>query len=162
MTTADRMAVLEHGVVQQVGTPMELYDEPVNAFVAGFVGTTNLLAGSARLFADGSVAVDVQGLGTIRLSESAGGFMRGPVTVALRPGAFVLGSRRAVRDARMAWAEGVVEAAEFLGETTRYRVRAGDHALAIDEPHRIGQGRFAPGEEVVVGLDGSQARLMPP
>ena len=53
MTTADRMAVLEHGVVQQVGTPMELYDEPANAFVAGFVGTTNLVPGSARLFADG-------------------------------------------------------------------------------------------------------------
>jgi iron(III) transport system ATP-binding protein len=162
MTTADRMAVLEHGVVQQVGTPMELYDEPANAFVAGFVGTTNLLPGSARLFADGSVAVELEGLGTIRLSEAAGGFMRGPVTVALRPGAFVLGSRRAVRDARMAWAEGVVEAAEFLGETTRYRVKAAGHALAIDEPHRIGQGRFAPGEEVVVGVDGSQARLMPP
>jgi iron(III) transport system ATP-binding protein len=161
MTTADRMAVLEHGVVQQVGTPMELYDEPANAFVAGFVGTTNLLPGSARLFADGSVAVELDGLGTIRLSEAAGGFMRGPVTVALRPGAFVLGSRRAVRDARLAWTEGVVQAAEFLGEYTRYRVQAGGQVLSIDEPHRIGQGRFAPGAEVVVGVDGTQARLMP-
>jgi iron(III) transport system ATP-binding protein len=34
MTTADRMAVLDQGVVQQVGTPAALYDEPVNAFVA--------------------------------------------------------------------------------------------------------------------------------
>jgi hypothetical protein len=34
--------------------------------------------------------------------------------------------------------------------------------LSVDEVHRIGQGRFAPGEEVVVGVDGTQARLMPP
>ena len=36
MTTADRMAVLDQGVVQQVGTPTEIYDFPVNGFVAGF------------------------------------------------------------------------------------------------------------------------------
>jgi iron(III) transport system ATP-binding protein len=48
MTTADRMAVLDQGVVQQVGTPATLYDEPVNAFVAHFVGTMNLLPARVR------------------------------------------------------------------------------------------------------------------
>jgi iron(III) transport system ATP-binding protein len=48
MTTADRMAVLDKGVVQQVGAPATLYDYPVNAFVAGFVGTMNLLPGRVR------------------------------------------------------------------------------------------------------------------
>jgi len=43
MTTADRMAVLEAGVLQQVGTPRDLFDAPVNRFVAEFVGSTNLL-----------------------------------------------------------------------------------------------------------------------
>ena len=45
MTTADRMAVLDHGIVQQVGTPVQLFDFPVNRFVASFVGTMNMLAG---------------------------------------------------------------------------------------------------------------------
>ena len=45
MTTADRMAVLDHGVVQQVGTPAQLYDFPANRFVASFVGTMNMLLG---------------------------------------------------------------------------------------------------------------------
>jgi iron(III) transport system ATP-binding protein len=53
-----------------------------------------------------------------------------------------------------------VEAAEFLGETTRYRVRAAEQVLWVDEPRRIGQGKFAPGAEVGVGLDPTQARLM--
>jgi iron(III) transport system ATP-binding protein len=161
MTTADRMAVLEQGVLQQVGTPMQLYDEPANAFVAGFVGTTNLLPGSARLYADGRIAVDLEGLTTLRLPESAGRFVRGAVTVSMRPGALLLASRQIARDARLAWVEGVVEAAEFLGETTRYRVRVGARALFADEPHRLGQGKFASGDEVCVGLDATQARLMP-
>ncbi|NLD54984.1 MAG: ABC transporter ATP-binding protein, partial [Burkholderiaceae bacterium] len=45
MTTADRMAVLDRGILQQTGTPAELYDYPVNRFVAGFVGTMNMLDG---------------------------------------------------------------------------------------------------------------------
>lgn len=45
-TTADRMAVLNEGVIQQIGTPMNLYDQPANQFVANFLGTANLLEGT--------------------------------------------------------------------------------------------------------------------
>ena len=47
MTMGDRVAVMRHGVLQQVGTPRSLYDDPVNAFVAGFIGSPamNLLEG---------------------------------------------------------------------------------------------------------------------
>ena len=51
---ADRIAVLDRGQVQQTGTPREVYDRPVNAFVAGFVGENNLLP--LRLPADGARA----------------------------------------------------------------------------------------------------------
>src|SRR5690554_6378527 len=44
-TTADRMAVLDGGVIQQIGSPQELYDNPANSFVAGFLGTANILEG---------------------------------------------------------------------------------------------------------------------
>ena len=43
LTMCDRIAVLDHGVVQQVGTPLELFDAPANRFVAEFVGTVNFL-----------------------------------------------------------------------------------------------------------------------
>ena len=47
MTMADRIVVLKEGVIEQVGTPLELYDRPRNAFVAGFIGSPsmNLLSG---------------------------------------------------------------------------------------------------------------------
>lgn len=48
-TTSDRMAVLDGGVIQQVGTPQELYDRPVNRFVTRFRGTANILEGTVEL-----------------------------------------------------------------------------------------------------------------
>ena len=47
MTLADRVVIMNHGVVQQVGTPVEIYDRPANAFVAGFIGNPamNLIEG---------------------------------------------------------------------------------------------------------------------
>ena len=48
MTLADRVVVMEQGIVQQVGTPTEIYDKPANAFVAGFIGNPamNLIKGT--------------------------------------------------------------------------------------------------------------------
>jgi len=63
MTIADRLAVLDQGVIQQVGTPRELYDAPVNRFVAGFVGSINLYAGHVQTGAAGTSTVEVDGLG---------------------------------------------------------------------------------------------------
>ena len=51
LTMADRLVVMSHGKVQQIGTQRELYEQPANAFVAGFVGRTNFLHG--RLEAPG-------------------------------------------------------------------------------------------------------------
>ncbi|POX36631.1 spermidine/putrescine ABC transporter ATP-binding protein [Streptomyces sp. Ru73] len=47
LTMSDRVAVLDGGRIEQVGAPLEIYDRPATAFVAGFVGTTNLLRGEA-------------------------------------------------------------------------------------------------------------------
>src|SRR5204863_5667850 len=45
LTMSDRIAVFNHGRVEQVGSPSEIYERPVSAFVAGFVGVSNLISG---------------------------------------------------------------------------------------------------------------------
>jgi putative spermidine/putrescine transport system ATP-binding protein len=55
LTMADRVAVFHDGAVAQVGTPDEIYERPASAFVAGFVGTSNLLTGSAAVELLGAV-----------------------------------------------------------------------------------------------------------
>jgi putative spermidine/putrescine transport system ATP-binding protein len=56
LTMSDRLAVFNHGRVEQVGTPAEVYESPNNAFVAGFVGTSNLIAGDLALRITGNAA----------------------------------------------------------------------------------------------------------
>ena len=56
MVTSDRIAVMNAGRVEQVGTPVEIYERPATAFVAGFIGRTNLLRGGVG--ADGRVACE--------------------------------------------------------------------------------------------------------
>lgn len=64
MTMADRIAVMDHGVLQQVGTPLEIYNNPANLFVARFIGSPgmNLLPGRPVETADG-LAIDLGPLG---------------------------------------------------------------------------------------------------
>ena len=68
MTLADRVAVMKHGVIQQLGTPDEIYNDPDNLFVAGFIGSPamNLVHGSVR---DGHFITE----NGVRLSEIASG-----------------------------------------------------------------------------------------
>ncbi|MYW00669.1 sn-glycerol-3-phosphate ABC transporter ATP-binding protein UgpC [Streptomyces sp. SID3343] len=61
MTLGDRVAVMKKGVLQQVAAPQELYDHPVNLFVAGFIGSPamNLMTGTLRRDDDGTTSVEV-------------------------------------------------------------------------------------------------------
>ena len=160
MTTADRMAVLDKGVVQQVGAPSTLYDYPVNAFVANFVGTMNLLPGQVRARSAQTLTLDVDGVGDLHfplLSEAPEGDR---LMVSFRPHSLRVDVADAARDARFVWMPGTVEASEFLGEFTRYRVRVGSQSLAVDQAHYAGLSKFPVGGAVSLGLEPSQVRLL--
>jgi len=83
MTMADRIAVMDHGRLQQVGTPLQVYNHPVNTFVARFLGSPgmNLLPGIARQVGS-AVQVD---LGPLGLTPPLPGPAQGPVTYGFRP-----------------------------------------------------------------------------
>ncbi len=57
LTMSDRIAVMNRGRVEQLGTPEELYDRPTTRFVADFIGTTNLLHGTVESLEDGFALV---------------------------------------------------------------------------------------------------------
>ncbi|HEX4885142.1 MAG TPA: ABC transporter ATP-binding protein [Casimicrobiaceae bacterium] len=136
MTIADRLAVLDHGVIQQAGSPRELYDAPVNRFVAEFVGSINLFPGRVER-ADGPVRrLDVGGLGTgaiaahrvdARIADGAADAL-----IAFRPHAVRLAGGAA--DEGLAF-DAEVAAVEFLGEFVRYELRAGTVKVTADLPH---------------------------
>ena len=150
MTTADRMAVLDGGVLQQVGSPRDLYDTPANRFVAEFVGSTNVLPGRGDPARNIFVA---DGLGDLPLQSPGDGR-----AISVRPHALTVA---AVRDDRRVWFDGEVKESEFLGEFTRYEVRVGSNVLTADTPHLSTTPIYPPGSRVQVGIDPAELRLLP-
>ena len=156
LTTADRIAVMDQGVIQQIGTPMDLFDNPANRFVANFVGSINLLPGRIDRAADGSSAFESQVLGRVPLPLSQATL--GAAEIAVRPHSIVL-SKSAGSPSHV-WLEGAVEQREFLGEFVRYAVKVADVSLIVDQTHHLGQPVFEPGERVHVGVDIAQVRVL--
>ncbi len=158
-TISDRIAVLDKGVIQQVGSPMALYDNPANRFVAAFLGTANLLdgrierAGGRTLFraADGT---------TIALA--AGVARDGAATAMFRPQHLTI---RGAGEGAGAAGDGVallgkVESREFLGHLIRYAVAVGGHVILVDDSHQAGRPNFDVGDRVSLVVDTAQVRLL--
>ena len=85
LSMADRIAVMDHGRVEQFGTPDEIYDRPATRFVAGFVGTSNLLPGRLSFASGGEALLDLAAGAQWSLPRSAPCSRPGTVTVSVRP-----------------------------------------------------------------------------
>ncbi|MEP9383019.1 ABC transporter ATP-binding protein [Nocardioides sp. KR10-350] len=89
LSMADRLVVLREGVIQQCGSPQEVYDQPANGYVAGFMGYRNLL--ELEVASGDADHVAVQGRGIRLCGVNRGGGTSGAVVAAIRPEDFVLG-----------------------------------------------------------------------
>jgi multiple sugar transport system ATP-binding protein len=88
MTLADKIVVLNHGVVQQIGSPMELYNQPANLFVAGFIGSPKINCYEANVtdVTPDKTTISADGLGTLRVPNRTCSVAEGDkVTLGIRP-----------------------------------------------------------------------------
>ena len=140
LTICDKVVVMNQGRLEQVGTPHDVYEHPKTAFVAGFVGRINRMAGQA---ADG--AAQVAGI-----RVAAAGFT-GPVEVMVRPHRMMLtpGHGVAAEDGHHALS-GTVARATFAGDILEYEVDAGGVRLTTEAATRGGEVVLAPGTPVTV------------
>ncbi len=160
MTTADRMAVLDKGVLQQVGTATALFDFPANRFVAGFVGTANLMSGQITRINGETLTFLADGIGELVFPCGVGKPALGHATMAFRPHTVSISVRDENVDASRTWLTGRVESSEFLGESSRYRVRVGDMVVVANQPHYSGLSLFPAGVEVSLGIESTQVRFL--
>jgi iron(III) transport system ATP-binding protein len=157
LSIADRVAVLDEGVIQQVGTPVELYDTPANRFIARFVGTINLVRGTLETSGAGWVFRS-EALGAIGLEGAKAS--PGPAEIAIRPHAMQLAAPDTPPDGGRTWLDGTVTEREFLGEFVRYVVKIGNAELVVDQPHYMREPGFAPGAPVKVGINSAQIKIL--
>ncbi len=93
MTMADRIVVMRSGHVEQIGTPDDVYNQPVNLFVAGFIGAPRMSHVPCRLAEDGSAAIEIEGEARLPLPAplaAAAGSPGRPMLLGLRPEALAL------------------------------------------------------------------------
>jgi ABC-type sugar transport system ATPase subunit len=94
MTMADRIVVLRAGRVEQVGAPLQLYNEPANQFVAGFIGSPrmNFLSGRASALAGAGLVIDVPDVGALRTRAESQDGVGKTFTLGIRPEHIALGA----------------------------------------------------------------------
>ena len=149
-TICDRIAVMNDGRVQQVGTPMALYDQPANLFVANFLGTANILDGQ-EAGSGADRAFEIAGVGRIPLAAdqvlAAGSrFVFRPQDARL----VVPGTPAAAGAIRFS---GMVRQREFLGATMRYAVELGGNTVLVDVAHRTGMAASNVNDAVQIDIE---------
>jgi multiple sugar transport system ATP-binding protein len=151
MTMSDRIAVMNDGHIEQIGTPDEIYERPANRFVARFIGnpTMNFMNGTVT---DDGVEVSV-GEDTFSIDVATGSHAAGrPVTVGVRPGSMLLDP---VEDGDL---EGELLLLERIGDRILATIDAdtedGEVRATVTADHR-----FAEGETVRFRLDREQVFL---
>jgi multiple sugar transport system ATP-binding protein len=154
MTLADRIVVLRAGKVEQVGTPLELYNAPANQFVAGFLGSPkmNFLPGTVAA-ADGDRLL-VSGPAGIAFTvprPTASGKLEGPATLGIRPEHIALIEKGA------GMVDGRVQLAEQLGGSTYLHTNLPSGETLVVEVH--GQFQAKAGTEVGIVFEESATHL---
>ena len=155
MTMADTVAVMNNGVIEQMGPPAELYESPHTTFVANFLGQSNLFPAAVLELTDGEIVLeDPDGVYRMPRSRVAPGVKAttgSRVLVGVRPEKIAIAPVREADPppAHGNFVEGTVESVSFLGVSTQYQVatRAGD-IIGVFAQNRDTHGILPVGEAV--------------
>ncbi len=127
MTLANRIAVMDKGVIRQVGSPTEIYEFPRSKFVADFIGSVNLFPATVGDNTKGQVFCDVPALGANLAAATAGAPTKQEVSVAFRPEKVMI-SRSKPKNAKNVLT-GVVQDLGYFGKDSLYRVKLDSGAI---------------------------------
>jgi spermidine/putrescine transport system ATP-binding protein len=138
LTVADQMAIMnQHGKIEQIGTPKEIYEFPQSSFVAQFVGTTNLLHG-ILLLDKSAVAVEELGMFNVDLSQKKEWMTaQAPVIMSIRPEKIFISKKESNLFSNHI--TGVVQSIVYHGRSTQYNVKLKNgkimHVFEQNEEH---------------------------
>lgn len=161
MTLGDRIVIMKDGVIQQIGTPQTVYDNPVNLFVAGFIGVPqmNFYDGTLIKKADGSYAVQVEDA-VIDLSAEKSGHLKDrnvegqEVTIGVRPEHITLTKT----EGKMV--KGTVDVAELMGASEHLHVNAmGKDGIIIVPTLDLKGSSFRIGSSIEFTFPGSMVHV---
>jgi ABC-type Fe3+/spermidine/putrescine transport system ATPase subunit len=152
MAISDRIAIMDSGLIAQIGTAEELYQRPASRFVAGFLGSANLLRGTVVAAGAGKTSIEILGH-RWEISADSPVAAGKAVDAVVRPEALTL-----AKDG--AGLTGVVQRRTYFGDKAEYLVRVGDQTIqAIQWNPALGD-EFREGEQVLVKLPAANVQLL--
>ncbi|MBT6109577.1 MAG: ABC transporter ATP-binding protein [Rhodospirillales bacterium] len=159
LSMSDRICIMRDGHLVQTGSPRDLYDQPVNRYVADFVGKTNFIAGTITSINGRSVTLEIESGRAFSGSPTTGSApltIGGQASIAIRPELISVSAHNSsASDMNTDIAlNGLIKNRIFLGEHTEYLIDADDLGdVLVLSPKYIesSQGRFVHGDAVTIG-----------
>jgi putative spermidine/putrescine transport system ATP-binding protein len=155
LTMSDRIAVMNHGRIEQLGTPVEIYNAPASRFVSDFIGDSNLFD-VAQADRDGARlrVRTAEGLSVLAAADETA---TGRLSLAVRPEKVQILANGATLDNQFA---GTVESVNFLGGAILYRVAIADRLVLAVAPNDGARPLHAPGAAVTLGWSAGDGVLL--
>ena len=136
MSLSDRIAVMESGRIEQVGTPVEIYEAPRTSFVAAFIGDTNFLEGEVTGLEDGEYSrLEIGRVSGIICFNDKSIQPGNPVFLSIRPEKVHISRDKPQEERLRNMMPALVEDVIYLGSTTKYWVRAGELRVQVLRQH---------------------------
>ena len=151
MSISDKIILMRKGIIEQMGTPHEIYYHPVNEFVADFIGECNFLPCVVKEVRQGAVTVSVIGCDVQAESDHPVGVM-GKCKIVLRP--------EAIRIAETGQIPCRVVLSCFMGSYQNYHVMVGDTLVKIADNCPVNRRVFDVGENAYISFDKECAHLL--
>ena len=168
LVMSDQIAVMNNGVIEQLGDPIEIYERPRTPFVASFIGTSNFLSATVEARNSESITLRLKD-GTIldgRMASDDATSRNEQVLVAIRPEHVLVSEGEehgTANDSKANKLVGVLTQVVYLGSARRYTVglRTGE-MLTIEEPNRETHTRVELGQQVALRVNPDKCLVMKP
>ena len=153
MALSDRIIVMNHGIIEQIGAPHEIYFHPASRFVADFIGRSNFASGKVLSVDADTVTVDM--LGKILTVKKDPGFHTAPggtVTCMTRPESLSIGAEGTFT--------GTVQTSTFMGSMQEYFVEVDGTVFIIEDYDFMRSGVFTEGQQVGISIKDGALHLI--
>lgn len=143
MGLSDKVVIMKDGLIEQVGTPRDIYQKPANIFVAGFIGKANIVKGLIKGKDEQGYLVEVMNT-TYLVTSNKDYLINDSVEMVVRPESIIVGKKDF---------ETVVTKSVFMGENHEYEVKWYGQTLQISDSNPFGKHIYDVGDKMSIGFD---------
>ncbi|MGB9622329.1 MAG: TOBE domain-containing protein, partial [Candidatus Bathyarchaeia archaeon] len=148
-------------VIEQVGTPIELYYNPRNMFVADFVGQINMVSGKIKLIDSEKKVLHVStGIGEVTVTLTSEFKENDEVYIVFRPENVEISKKNALVENEGIAFKGIVDEIQFLGNLARLNIMVDDTLIKAEIHDPVSRNIFTVGEQVYLKVDAQHIRLL--